>query len=261
MLLGGLAYCAHCGAAMTLRTGTSRAREVHRYYWCNRVARQGRFDCDGATVREEVLDKIVISALEERVLNASRLTSLLEEILKRRVERENSLMATIPERRERIRTDQRALDNLLLVAEDDEAISENAQLKARIQFLSRRLASQQKELEDCLAKAGNGAAEITPEKITLFTRRMRELVTSERRDVAKIYISQLLHRVEVSHDRQITIIGYRSALEPMVRTESDQLSAQEDSHFPEVRRTVRRWLTTQCGENQSGLLIPCKQGN
>ena len=41
ILLTGLAICATCRGAMTLRTGTSKTGKVHRYYSCSTCARQG----------------------------------------------------------------------------------------------------------------------------------------------------------------------------------------------------------------------------
>lgn len=42
ILLTGLAHCAACGGAMTLRTGTSRTGDVYRYYACATHARKGK---------------------------------------------------------------------------------------------------------------------------------------------------------------------------------------------------------------------------
>lgn len=41
ILLTGLAYCATCAGAMTLRTGTSHTGKVYKYYSCSTCARQG----------------------------------------------------------------------------------------------------------------------------------------------------------------------------------------------------------------------------
>ncbi len=40
--LTGLATCAHFGAAMTLRTGTSKSGELHRYYSCSSESDRAR---------------------------------------------------------------------------------------------------------------------------------------------------------------------------------------------------------------------------
>jgi hypothetical protein len=47
ILLTGLAVCATCRGAMTLRTGTSKTGKVHRYYACSSCARHGRNGMQG----------------------------------------------------------------------------------------------------------------------------------------------------------------------------------------------------------------------
>ena len=47
ILLTGLATCAHCSGAMTLRTGKSRSGDVHKYYSCSTCARHGKTACKG----------------------------------------------------------------------------------------------------------------------------------------------------------------------------------------------------------------------
>ena len=59
ILLTGLAVCATCRGAMTLRTGTSRTGKVHRYYTCSSCARHGRTACKGRSIRMDKLDSLV----------------------------------------------------------------------------------------------------------------------------------------------------------------------------------------------------------
>jgi site-specific DNA recombinase len=59
ILLTGLAVCATCRGAMTLRTGTSRSGKVHRYYGCLSCARKGKTACKGRSIRMDKLDALV----------------------------------------------------------------------------------------------------------------------------------------------------------------------------------------------------------
>ena len=70
-LLTGIAFCASCGGAMTLRTGKGRR---YRYYTCSTCARQGSTGCGGAAVADHI---------EKRRLDPRRLTTLLSEVLDR----------------------------------------------------------------------------------------------------------------------------------------------------------------------------------
>jgi len=48
--LTGLAHCATCDGAMTLRTGTSKSGAVHQYYTCSTCARKGKTACKGRSI-------------------------------------------------------------------------------------------------------------------------------------------------------------------------------------------------------------------
>ncbi|WP_454650968.1 zinc ribbon domain-containing protein [Bradyrhizobium liaoningense] len=63
ILLTGLAVCATCEGAMTLRTGTSKTGRVHRYYSRSTCSRKGKTVCKGRSVRMEKLDELVTTHL------------------------------------------------------------------------------------------------------------------------------------------------------------------------------------------------------
>ena len=65
ILLTGLAYCATCSGAMTLRIGTSKTGKVHKYYTCSTCARQGKKVCRGRSIKMDKLDDLVTWACVE----------------------------------------------------------------------------------------------------------------------------------------------------------------------------------------------------
>ena len=85
ILLTGLALCASCQGAMTLRTGTSKTGKVHRYYTCSTCARQGKAVCKGRSIRMDKLDELVTTHLADRLLRPDRLRDLLAALASRRV--------------------------------------------------------------------------------------------------------------------------------------------------------------------------------
>ncbi len=91
ILLTGLAHCAGCGGAMTLRTGTSRAGEVYRYYTCSTQARKGKSGCKGRSIRMDKLDMLVTSHLADRLLEPQRLCEVLGALAARRAEKEAAM--------------------------------------------------------------------------------------------------------------------------------------------------------------------------
>jgi site-specific DNA recombinase len=83
ILLTGLAICATCNGAMTLRTGTSRTGTVHRYYTCATCARQGKAACKGRSIRMDKLDALVTEHLADRLLAPGRLSAMLASLASR----------------------------------------------------------------------------------------------------------------------------------------------------------------------------------
>jgi hypothetical protein len=68
---------------MTLRTGKG---SQYRYYTCSTKARQGVSGCRGLTVPMDKLDRAVADHLEWRLLDPSRLATLMDQLLARRDE-------------------------------------------------------------------------------------------------------------------------------------------------------------------------------
>lgn len=65
-LLTGMARCGGCGAAITAQRGTRRTREgYYFYYTCKGVGERGRASCQARTLRQEVVDGVVVDHLKE----------------------------------------------------------------------------------------------------------------------------------------------------------------------------------------------------
>jgi site-specific DNA recombinase len=90
ILLTGLALCATCAGAMTLRTGTSSTGIVHRYYTCSTCARKGKSACKGRSIRMDKLHGLVTDTLVERLLRPERLAVMLSSLKAQRAERADS---------------------------------------------------------------------------------------------------------------------------------------------------------------------------
>jgi hypothetical protein len=84
VLLTGLAFCASCNGAMTLKTGTSKSGKVHRYYSCSTCARLGKMACKGCSIAMDRLDGLVTGTLIKRLLHPERIGGLLSAIAEKR---------------------------------------------------------------------------------------------------------------------------------------------------------------------------------
>ena len=76
-LLTGLLKCGVCGAGMTLITGKSGK---YRYYKCNTSIGQHVNACSTPAIPTEKLDKLVLTALADKVLTPERLKAMLKEL-------------------------------------------------------------------------------------------------------------------------------------------------------------------------------------
>lgn len=83
-LLTGLLKCGHCGAGMTLATGKSGR---YRYYKCTTRMSKGAKHCDSRNVPMAELDRLVVDALAEKVLQPERIRALVAEL--RRIARQS----------------------------------------------------------------------------------------------------------------------------------------------------------------------------
>ena len=198
ILLTGLAVCASCHGAMTLRTGTSRTGKVHRYYACSRCARQGKTACKGRSIRMDTLDTLVTTHLADRLLEPGRLTTMLSTLASRRAakaaavgERLGTLEKEAQEANERLRRLYRLVE---------EGISESDDiLKGRITTLK----TERDRAQAALERARSGirpTTKIQPIAVERFGQMMREKLTTGAVPFRKAYLGSIIDRVEVDDD-------------------------------------------------------------
>ena len=239
ILLTGLAYCACCGSAMTLRTGTSKSGRVYRYYSCSTSGRVGKSGCKGQTVPMEKLDHLVTRHVAERVLMPERLEALLQSVVDRRVKADAEVQARIDElSRERTTAEDklRRLYQLVAdgIAEPDEMLKEQiAKLKAdrdRAHSALERIENQ-----------GAAASRLDPDKLARFGQLMRSNITEGEVPFRKAYLRSLIDAVEVDQ-HVVRIHGSRTVLERAVLADR--------ATQPGVRGFVRKWRAH--GESNPG---------
>jgi site-specific DNA recombinase len=230
ILLTGLAYCATCAGAMTLRTGTSKTGKVHRYYSCSTCARQGKSVCKGRSIPMDKLDGLVTNHLLDRLLAPERLTALIEALAVRRAEKSvavegriAALHANAAEADERLRRLYKLVENGL--AEMDDI------LKDRITALKAERETTRAAL-DRATGTNHPPIVIDPAKIAAFGAAMRERLTTGDVAYRKAHLGAVIDRIEVD-DQQVRIMGRKDVLEAAV--------AAKGGPIPGVRSFVRKW--------------------
>jgi site-specific DNA recombinase len=213
ILLTGLAVCASCVGAMTLRTGTSSTGAVHRYYTCSTCARKGKIACKGRSIRMAKLDGLVTDSLVERLLHPERLGIMLSSLKVRRAEKAEGENKRLMILQREVSDAEDRLKRLYRLVEDGVTDLDDV-LKERLD----RLKADRDRAKAALdaTKSQHGAAiQIDPALIESFGRTMRENLTTGSTPFRKAYLRSLIDVIEVD-DAHIRIKGRKDVLEKAV---------------------------------------------
>ena len=230
ILLTGLAVCASCGGAMTLRTGTSKSGTVHRYYTCSTCARKGKTACKGRSIPMAKLDDLVTRHLAERLFHPDRLSAILASISARRTAHANEVDRRVAALQSEATEAEERLKRLYQLVENG-AVNIDDVLQERLATLNLARDRARSALERIRAQSSLPAS-FDPEVVERFGRAMRENISSGAIPFRKAYIRAVVDRIEVD-DGVIRIIGEKSTLEQAIA--GDVVSAGG------VRRSVPKW--------------------
>lgn len=208
-LLTGIAFCASCGGAMTLRTGKGGR---YRHYTCSTRARQGSTGCGGTTVPMAKLDTAVASHIEDRLLDPRRLTALLSEVLNRRDDYIARRRTHITELRQRASEADAKLKRLYEAIENGIADLNDPALKGRVAELSAIRDQAHADAERAAGTIQRVGPDLTEEKVKAFAsaarKRLRKSDGTYRRD----HLRAVAQRIEVIDKTEARIMGSRTAL-------------------------------------------------
>ena len=210
-VLVGLARCGAdgdgCGGGMTISTGKSGA---YKYYACSRRMRCGDSLCTGRRVPMLRLDKIVMGALVERILEPSRLRELLASCLEQSTAADTARLASLKALRTEKTSAEVTLGGLYRVAAAVSAQLDPV-MKAEIDASRVRIATLVSEIALIERQVGNGSKRITPETVDAFGELLRQRLVEADPVVCQSYVRLLIERVEVGLER-IRITGSKSML-------------------------------------------------
>jgi site-specific DNA recombinase len=234
ILLTGLAVCAACRGAMTLRTGTSKTGKVHRYYTCSSCARHGKAACRGRAIRMDKLDTLVTTHLLDRLLHRERMADMLATLASRRAIKAAALDERLMVLEKETHEANDRLRRLYRLVEDGITESDDV-LRGRITTLK----ADRNRLQAALKSARSVArppVDISAVQVERFGTLMREKLTSGEIPFRKAYLGSIIDRVEVD-ETEIRIVGRKDVLERAVLAGGGPL--------PGVRSFVRGWRTRQ----------------
>lgn len=239
ILLTGLAYCASCSSAMTLRTGTSKTGRVYRYYSCSGAARMGKTACKGRSIPMDRLDQLVTGHIADYLLVADRIADLLAEIVKSRAMAGGEVRDRIDQLSRQASIADDKLRRLYALVEDGVTDLDEV-LKIRLADIKADRDQARSALDRI--KGQSPAARIDRAKIERFGSLMRQSITTGDIPFRKAYLRSFIDAIEVD-DRVIRIHGSKSSLEQAV-------IASSQAGKNGVRSFVRKWRSL-------GELNPC----
>lgn len=238
-LLGGLVRC-DCAdsCALSTATGTSRNGTIYTYYKCIQATKQGRHKVDNGAVcanrkiPRPVLEKLVVDALLDQLLQPERVTSILTTLKARRDTRQASADRRIVDLARQAADTEERLSRLYGAIEAGTVDGTDPTLKERVASLK----SARDRATEALAYARSTSTlpvEINPIAVNRFTTLMRERLAAGDVAARKAYVSAIVDTVIVS-DHLIRIIGSNDNLRSAIGPEGDPKPAA-------VHNSVQKW--------------------
>jgi len=207
-LLTGIAFCADCGGAMTLRTGKYGR---YRYYTCSTKARQGACGCGGVTVPMDKLDTAIADHIEHRLLDPRRLTTLLSEVLDRREDYIGRRRQHLSELRKRATEAEAKLNRLYEAIENGVADTADPALKARLAELAAIRDQAQADAARAASAIERAGPELTHDKVRAFAEAARKRLRTSDGRYRRDHLRAMAQRIEVTRT-EARIIGSRTEL-------------------------------------------------
>lgn len=248
-LLGGLVRC-DCAqsCALTTATGTSRTGTVYNYYKCVQAIKQGRHkhddgaSCSNRKIPRPVIEKLVVEALLDQLLQPERVTAILISLKARRDGRQASADRRLVDLARQVSDAGERLARLYASIEAGTIDGTDPTLKERVAAL-KATRDRAAEALEYARKSSVLPVEIDPVAIERFTRLMREQLVSGDVAARKAYLSAIIDAVIVS-DTTIRIIGSNDNVRAALGPDGQPTHA--------VRKSVQEWCPWP-GSNQHSL--------
>ncbi|MGO8627707.1 recombinase family protein [Rhizobium ruizarguesonis] len=246
MLLAGIAFCA-CGAGMTLSTGRNRLGNDYRYYYCHGADTSGKIDCGGPRIPEATLDRMVIEAIINEVVDPKRIRLLLQKLWEQFVAEQGERQGHGQALRERLREAENTFENIYTIAKHSPNLAAEPLILERLEKAQINLNQLRTALRE-LVTGDEVSSAVTDEQIDYFSSKVIDHLRNGEPLSVKRYLGAVVERVIVfgtrkDADAAIAIVGKRADLQQAIKRECDD--SEHFSQRPRVRGFVSKWCRSQ----------------
>ena len=191
-------FCGKCQSMMVGESGTSRTKEVHRYYKCVGVKRHR--GCDKKTVRKEWIENIVVEETKKLLDNHE----IIEDFVNRALKALNQENTVLPLLRKRFEEAQKGIDNLV------NAIQMGIITPSTKQRLE-ELEKEKSELSVEIMKEELARPTITREYILCYIDQFRKLNTN-RVEHRRRLIDSFVNAIFLYDDKMVITFNYKEQM-------------------------------------------------
>jgi len=190
-LLSGLIRCARCGSAMIGSFDRLPSGTRWRFYVCGKRKREGIKGCHTGKLKASLIEEAVMRQVMDRILTTSYARSLLQAINRKLNEEAAGLDGEIARVKRMLAEANRAIYNLLDLAERDGSAA------ARERLVEREVEKTQlqSELRSLLTRKAQSRLEVSEEVLSEALSQMRDDISTgdvaKKRDVLRRFIDRI----------------------------------------------------------------------
>ena len=238
ILLGGIAFCAVCGARMKIRTGQKKTG-TFRYYTCSKHLQLAA--CPGGTstsIRMELLDKSVVDAVTDSILTPERFRAIVAEAAKLREGGKKDAVESVSRLRGQLSDIDRKMRRLVVAIEDgigdiDMIRQRTKELSEERGHVSHLIETQSKIAEQAIRPISLDQAK---QAVATFKKRLSDAPPA----IKKRYLQSLVAQVAVGRDKIDIMAAKSTVAESLNRDFSDKTPPSGG-----VRTFERNWWARQ----------------
>lgn len=215
-MLTGKLFCGHCREPMVGISGTGKHGELHYYYTCQ-GRRKKKNGCQKKNVVRDQIERQVINAIRDYVLQDDVIDSLVESY--GRFYESARKDATLTAMKEELAQNKKATANLLKAIEMG-IITETTRDRLV------ELEAEKKDLEQSINSQERVLQQITPGQVRFFLERFRDMDADDR-EVQRQLIRTFVQEIYLYDDHMKILFSFDSSGER--RIDFDEISCEESS--------------------------------